>query len=87
MFDSKLKKDEEKKPWTLADAVDYADTKMELDHACKIQLDEDIFGRSRSVFLFQEDIYAFSKMKIIEQNCLAIYIRLANLQVLIMFSI
>ena len=61
MFDSKLKKDEEKKPWTLADAIDYADTKMELDHACKIQLDEDIFGRRRSVFLFQEDIYDFLK--------------------------
>ncbi len=59
MFDSKLKNDEEKKPWNLADAVNYADTKMELDHSCKIQLDEDIFGRHRSVFLFQEDIYAF----------------------------
>ncbi|KAL5577290.1 hypothetical protein UlMin_018989 [Ulmus minor] len=47
---------------------------MELDHACKIQLNEDIFGRRRSVFLFQEDIYAFSKIKIIGQNCLAIYI-------------
>ena len=87
MFNSKLKKDEEKKPWTLANAVNYADTKMELDHACKIQLDDNIFCKRRSVFLFQEDIYDFSKMKIIGQNCLAIYIRLVNLQVLIMFSI
>lgn len=78
MLDPKLENDIEKKPWTLADAVDYADTKMELDLSCKIQLDDNVFGRRRTVFLFQEDIYAFSKMRIIGQNCIAIYIRLAN---------
>ena len=50
---------------------------MEMDRSTVITLSEEVFGKKRDVYIFQEDIHNFYRMKIIGQTQIVIYLRLA----------
>ena len=67
----------EKSTWTLNDLLKYADTKMEMDRSTVITLSEEVFGKKRAMYIFQEDIQNFYRLKMIGQTQIVIYMRLA----------
>ena len=66
-----------KSTWTLKDLFKYVDTKMEMDRSTVITLSEEVFGKKRVVYVFQEDIQNFYRLKMINQTQIVIYMRLA----------